>query len=49
MSKPTDRFSESIKIENQKPAGGYIPPTNLKPVPEKPAPTPADYGGFKRN
>ena len=28
-SKPTDRFSETVKIENTKPAGGYI-----KPMPE---------------
>jgi hypothetical protein len=49
MSKPSDRFSESAPIANEKPAGGYIPPTNLKPVPERPAPTADQFGGFKRN
>jgi hypothetical protein len=48
-SKPTDRFSQTVKIENTKPAGGYIPPTNVKPVPERPAPTADQFGGFKRN
>ena len=48
-SKPTDRFSETVKIENTKPAGGEQTPTNLKPVPERPAPTADQFGGFKRN
>jgi hypothetical protein len=48
-SKPTDKFSQSAPIANSKPAGGYIPPTNLKPVPERPAPTADQFGGFKRN
>jgi hypothetical protein len=26
--------------------GGYRPPTNLKPVPERPAPTKDDFGGY---
>ena len=49
MSTPTDKFSQMAPIENTKPAGGYVPPSNLKPVPPKPAPTAADYGDFKRN
>ena len=26
--------------------GGEQTPSNVRPVPEKPAPTPADFGGF---
>jgi hypothetical protein len=48
-SKPTDRFSQSVKIENTKPAGGYIPPSSLKHVPPKPAPKSTDYSDYKRN
>jgi hypothetical protein len=32
----TDKFSKSAPIENPRPAGGYVPPTNLKPVPGRP-------------
>jgi hypothetical protein len=39
MSKPTDRFSETQKIENIKPAGGEIRPGNYpKPAPERQLP-----------
>ena len=49
MTKPTDRFSETAPIENTKPAGGEAKPTNLKPIPNRPAPKPDDFGGYKRN
>jgi hypothetical protein len=50
MSKTTDRFNDSSqKIENTKPAGREISPSNVKPVPERPAPTADQFGGFKRN
>ena len=49
-TKPTDRFNGSDqKTENTRPAGGEIRPTNLKPVPERPAPKADDFGGFKCN
>jgi hypothetical protein len=46
--KPTDRFSENVKIENSRPAGGEIHPTNLQPIPPRPTPTPDDFGGYRR-
>ena len=46
---PTDKFSQTAPIENTKPAGGEIRPTNLRPAPERPAPTADQFGGFKRN
>jgi hypothetical protein len=46
MSKPSDRFSETIKIENQRPAGGEQRPSRLPLVTEKPAPTSDKFGGF---
>jgi hypothetical protein len=45
---PSDRFSESAPIANQKPAGGEVKPTNLRPAPERPAPKAEDFGGYKR-
>jgi hypothetical protein len=48
-TKPSDRFNEwNQEIANKRPAGGYIPPTNLKPIPERPRPTKDDFGGYER-
>jgi hypothetical protein len=48
-SKPTDRFSESAPIANERPAGGEVRP---KPAPENQQrqlpPIPADIKRFKR-
>jgi hypothetical protein len=45
---PTDKFSQSAPIANPQPAGGEVKSTNLKPAPERPAPKPDDFGGYKR-
>jgi hypothetical protein len=46
---PTDKFSQTAPIENTKPAGGEIRPTNLKPATPRPAPKADDFGGYKHN
>ena len=47
-NKPTDRTTTAVPTENPRPSGGEQTPTNLVRVPEKPAPTAADFGGFGR-
>jgi hypothetical protein len=33
MSKPSDRFSESVPIANPRPAGGPVKPATERPLP----------------
>ena len=48
MSKPDDRSTNSVSTENSRPRGGEQTPTNLKTVPDKPASTPEQFGGYGR-
>jgi hypothetical protein len=47
--KPSDRSMNSVPTENSRPHGGEQTPTNLKSVPERPAPTKDQFDGYGRN